>query len=156
MLFLTDANTWRIGGGILGLILCILGPGYTRRTVGIAVLAVVIADVTAFQILKPIFARPRPFFLLTDVHVLHQTASYHGFPSNHAANLAAMAFAFTLRQRGLWGWIMFPLAFLVGFSRIWVGVHYPLDVLAGWVWGAFVAWGLVFLLGKLERSCHWE
>lgn len=63
------------------------------------------------------------------------------FPSAHAANsmaLTVLAMCFWPRlRRGLWA-----LPLLVGWSRVYLGKHYPLDVLGGWVLGALLGWGI--------------
>jgi len=64
------------------------------------------------------------------------------FPSNHSTIAAAAAIGLALAWRRLAPWVL-PLALLMGFSRVYVGAHYPHDVLAGLVLGSVTAW-LVF------------
>ena len=155
MVFLTNANTWRIAGGVLAIAILIWGDNPLRRTVIAATLALVIADITAFNLLKPLFYRPRPGNILLDVTILAPAASYCGFPSNHAANMMALAITFTLRQHKPWSFILIPVALVVGFSRIWVGVHFPLDVLGGWLWGVLVGWLGAVAVTLLEKKFGW-
>lgn len=67
------------------------------------------------------------------------------FPSNHTTIAAAAAVALSLVWRRLTPWVL-PGAALMGFSRVFVGAHYPHDVLAGFVLGAVTAWLAVRLL----------
>lgn len=83
-------------------------------------------------LVKVVFARPRPELWLS-----LKPAFYYSFPSGHAMGAAAVAAAlgFLLWQhRGRWlAWVLGPLFALgVGWSRMYLGVHYPSDVLAGW------------------------
>ena len=83
-------------------------------------------------LVKALFARPRPALWLS-----LKPAFYYSFPSGHAMGAAAVATAlgFLLwRHRGQWlAWMLGPLFALgVGWSRLYLGVHYPSDVLAGW------------------------
>lgn len=155
MVFLTNANTWRIAGGILAVAIFIWGDNPLRRTVIAATLALVIADVTAFNLLKPLFARPRPINTLPNITTLVGAASYCGFPSNHAANMMALAITFALRQQKPWSYIFIPIALVVGFTRIWVGVHFPGDVLGGWLWGLLVGWLGAVVVTLLEKRFGW-
>lgn len=79
------------------------------------------------------------------VHVLkdgngheYRGGSY-GFASSHSANAFGMAMFMFLLFRGRWRW-MFAWAFVVAYSRIYLGVHYPGDILVGGLVGVLAAW----------------
>ncbi len=96
-----------------------------------------LADAINFRFIKPFFARARPEF--SGIEVDLKTLAHYGysFPSNHAVNAFAVAMILALLvPRGKW-WF-FLLAALVGYSRVYVGVHYPLDVIGGAVIGIFL------------------
>lgn len=89
--------------------------------------------------------RPRPVGVRIRDH-----ASGAGFTSGHTANAFAMATVLAvLVLPGRWRWVALALAAGVGLGRMYVGAHYPLDVLGGAAWGAAVglAAGLVACLG---------
>ncbi len=96
--------------------------------------------------LKHIFERPRPCRSLENVRLLVGCTGSFSMPSNHAVNAFAIAATFShfFRKAAL---PMFLFAALVGFSRIYVGVHYPSDVIAGAVVGAIIA-GVIIVLHK--------
>ncbi len=78
-----------------------------------------------------IWFRPRPFAALPDVvKLIEKSPLEKSFPSAHASVAFAMAFGIWLHNKK-WGWLMLALAVCVSLSRIFVGVHYPSDVLAG-------------------------
>jgi undecaprenyl-diphosphatase len=83
------------------------------------------------QIIIHIWHRPRPFISHPDaVHVLVSRSTDPGFPSDHAAASIAIAVAVLLLHRRL-GIVVLAVAALVCYSRVYVGLHYPGDVLAG-------------------------
>jgi membrane-associated phospholipid phosphatase len=96
---------------------------------------------TGTGILKRTVGRPRPYATHPETRMLAGKGLNGSMPSGHAAiwaGAAMVAAAYFPRSRK----VMFPLAAGVGISRMYVGVHYPSDVLAGWAWGAFYGWGL--------------
>jgi membrane protein DedA with SNARE-associated domain/membrane-associated phospholipid phosphatase len=116
-----------------------------------------IGDVGLSPVMKLVVGRPRPDFSeLIDV-------GFHAFPSGHATSAAvicaSLAFVLTRHQSwrvAVWIWTAAGMvAFLIGFSRLYLGVHWPTDVLAGWLLGlAWVAAGAVLtdLLWDRETS----
>ena len=119
-----------------------------------AAAAVALSDVTAVRLLKPLFARARPPFALETVRLLlpHQAPS-PAFPSAHAANTFAFAFVVFTEYKRV-GAALFAVALVVSYSRVYVGVHYPLDAACGAVWGIFIGICAVsgrFYLGAFAR-----
>ncbi len=122
-------------------------------------LAVGAADFIASGILKDWVARPRPSRVPELEGVLHLVNGYksgrYGFVSSHAANTMACGLLFSLIWRkkittcGLMLWVAANC-----YSRMYLGVHYPLDILGGLTVGALVAWGAFALLRSLGVVCR--
>ncbi len=93
------------------------------------------------KIIKVAIAHPRPFEVFADVTVLAPIQGGTSFPSGHSSLTMALATAIYFYYPRL-GTLLFALAFIVGLSRIFVGVHYPFDVGAGLLLGYFVAKGI--------------
>jgi undecaprenyl-diphosphatase len=91
--------------------------------------------------LKDLIARPRPYMAMPDVRLLVPVDGFLAMPSGHATTawMTAMVLAGFFKKRVLW----FSLAALISFSRVYVGVHYPSDVLAGALVGAVMGYGLL-------------
>jgi len=84
--------------------------------------------------IKILVAFPRPFTTLPNLHILISLPDSYSFPSGHAALTMALATAVYFYRKNL-GTILFAIAFAVGMARIYVGVHYPLDVGVGFLLG---------------------
>ena len=114
-----------------------------RRT-GAAVLLSLAADLVICNLLlKNMVARVRPCDLNPAVQLLIAHPSDFSFPSGHTCASFAAAFALykTLPgKRKIWKVLCIVLAVLISFSRLYVGVHYPSDVLAGALIGLFAGW----------------
>jgi undecaprenyl-diphosphatase len=107
--------------------------------------------------IKEIVARPRPFETLEDVRVKHQwSAAGHSFPSGHSSQAFAIATVISLSYRD--PAITIPLflwAGAIGYGRVYLGVHYPTDVLGGMivgVAGGFAAWSLRKEIGRISEN----
>lgn len=108
------------------------------------VVAVTFSDFVASSILKNLFAVPRPCITLADVHLLAGCSDSGSFPSSHAVNSATLAVMLGLYDRKLW-FFSIPAALCVAFSRVYLGVHYPSDVLFGALLGAGIGWAAIRL-----------
>ena len=87
--------------------------------------------------LKPAFGRDRPFLSTPDITVIGQRLADASFPSGHAATAMAGAIIISRFVPSLWPvWLLIACA--VGYSRIYLGVHYPLDVAAGAIVGGII------------------
>ena len=102
-------------------------------------LTMAITDAFASQALKPIFARARPTEVGIPVHLRTMRHSGLSFPSNHATNMFAAATVLSALFPPVTLFWYFCAA-LIALSRVYVGVHFPLDVLAGALLGLGVGW----------------
>lgn len=119
-------------------------------------LAILMADQTASGFMKPFFERLRPCHDPRWEDLIHNFSGcggMYGFASSHAANSFALATYLTIvfqkRIKGF-AWL-FLWAALVSYTRIYLGVHYPLDILVGAALGAVCAWLAWFILVKIKR-----
>ena len=92
------------------------------------------------SILKLAFQTPRPFWYTREV-AAHAYESTFGIPSGHAQNAAAIwgVLAAVLKRAWFWGFLI-ALVFLIGLSRVYLAVHFPQDVIVGWLIGIMVVW----------------
>ncbi len=142
MPIITEEDNWRIPILLLWLSLMTFGGKKGRITALLVLFIVALSDQLVNFVIKPWVGRVRPCFILENVRCLIDQPRSPSFPSSHAANMAAMATLFSYRYRRYTALFVF-IAFLVSFSRIYVGVHYPSDMLAGWCVGIVCA---VFVL----------
>ena len=103
------------------------------------------------MILKNIVARPRPYRLLETLTILIAEPGEYSFPSGHTSSSFAAGVVLYLMLPKKYGIPAMILAFLIGISRLYVGVHYPTDVLGGMVMGALLAVGTVKIWTRVEK-----
>ncbi len=123
-------------GGILWIILTValLIPKKTRK-VGITMaIALALTFVTVNLVLKPVIARTRPYEVVEGLRLLVDPAHDYSFPSGHSSSsmaaAAGMLGALPRKMRPV-GWCAVILAVLICISRLYIGIHYPTDVLCG-------------------------
>ena len=128
----------------------------TRKT-GVIMMAALLADVLLCNVfIKNLVARTRPFDVNTAVQLLVAKPRDYSFPSGHtsASFAAACALVRTLPQK--WGTVCMILAGVIALSRLYVGVHYPSDVLGGMVVGIFAGWAgwklMQMLMLQMEKK----
>ena len=136
-------------GGIFWIILSVLLLLFKKtRKAGLCCALALIFDLLVVNIaIKPLVARIRPYVVLNDITILTHQPGDHSFPSGHSAGSFACAWAFFRAYKKKWGVPALVLAALVSLSRLYVGVHYPTDVLGGVVIGIIVG-ELGYRLGK--------
>lgn len=110
----------------------------TRKWGFAVLLSVAIGLLLGDGILKPLFARPRPFYLDTAIVLNIKKPGGYAFPSGHTLSAFAGAYAIFTGNRKA-GIPALIVAVMIGFSRMYLFVHYPTDVLAGAILGVYVA-----------------
>jgi membrane-associated phospholipid phosphatase len=102
--------------------------------------------------LKWVFERVRPCRALAEAVKIEPSGcgGLFSFPSNHAANTAAIA-AFLQVLYPKSGWITWPIVALIGFARVYIGAHYVTDVLGGWMLGGVLGGGAALALLQWPR-----
>ena len=130
---------------IICILLYLFGGQNTKKVAILGITALLFANLFVY-ILKVLIAEPRPFMVLPNVNLLITKIGINSFPSGHTASSFAAATVIGLKIRidikGKNYRLIYPLlafAVLIGFSMIYIGVHYPLDVIIGGLIGIFSA-----------------
>jgi len=149
---LTRDEAWPARVFILALFLFLIirSKAWRRRALWLIPL-IAVSDSLNSQILKELFARSRPCQeAFEGMRLLVDCGPAFSFPSSHAANMGAVGTFLALGARRPWARVaILILPLLVAYSRVHVGVHYPLDILAGFLEGALLAWLWARLLTRL-------
>jgi undecaprenyl-diphosphatase len=144
---ITNINNWFIAYVILLLISFIKGGLKGKIAVLGVILLIIFTDQLGFKILKEFFHRTRPCIALTDILTPLGCNGSWSFPSNHALNnFAAGTYYYILFPKLKWA--LFISAILISISRVYLGLHYPSDILGGAVIGTFA--GYFFALATLK------
>lgn len=113
-----------------------------------------LADVISTRVFKHGVKRERPFLNAKLNARLPDgpAGSKYGFVSSHAANMFALVtmFQFLMRWKRKYTFCAFAVAFLIGYSRVYLGVHYPFDVLCGALLGVLLAWFSYSVLSRIR------
>jgi len=124
---------------------CLFKKEECRQIIKIIVLslgAALFSRLIIVEIIRWLYFRPRPF-VAEQVNQLLEHSASGSFPSGHAAFFFALGTVIFLHNKKT-GLAFFAASFLIVLSRVFVGIHYPLDILAGAVIGIFFGWLIYF------------
>ncbi|TSA30678.1 MAG: phosphatase PAP2 family protein [Ignavibacteriales bacterium] len=147
--FITDVKNWYIAYIILFLILIVKGGRIGRIAAFTMILLIVATDQFSSFFLKNLVGRIRPCNVYSDLNVLVTCTESFSFPSSHAVNNFGAAMFFT-KIFPKYKWSFFSVAILMAFSRPYVGVHYPSDVIGGALIGMLFGYIFVFIVKKID------
>lgn len=137
--FLTGIGYGGIVWFLIGIAIFVWEEVKDRKTLFALVLAGLFSLLLNEWGIKNIIRRPRPQFTISEVVVPFDVASSFSFPSGHATIAFAAAFIFSRKHKKL-AWIFYLLASLIAFSRIYLGKHYPSDVVVGGLIGTLIGY----------------
>ncbi len=160
MPFITDSNNWTFPILILIIYLGLKCKKKGRITLVLLIIGLSLTDAICFQILKPLFERLRPSHIeLGGLNLLVPKGGKWSMPSNHAANIFtfAVVLSYFYKKTKLF---IFSFSFLIAFSRVYVGAHFPGDVIIGSMIGYSIAWLILTLwviikMRELKRGKTW-
>ena len=148
----------QIGNGIFIAVLAVIlfFAGYHLLAYGLVLGALTLWLVV--ELVKALVHRGRPFIRLTQARIVGRRAIGRSFPSGHTSQAFFMATLLAgYFHAGAWAvCLLYTTALLVGITRMYVGAHYPRDVLAGAILGS--AWGLLggivfgYVVNRIDRS----
>lgn len=150
MIFITKLGDKGIIWIIIGVIL--LFPRKTRRVALLSLVSLLCAHLLCNEVLKDYVARIRPYEVIEGLSILIGPQTDYSFPSGHAMCSFAAAIVYFRHQRRRLGVPMLVLAILIAFSRLYVGVHYPSDVVIGALLGTIIAAFFVVIFGKRNKK----
>ena len=104
------------------------------------ILLIFLADYGSVHLFKNNFQRLRPCHFLDNIRLVSDCGGKFSFISSHAANMFSITFFVSLVLRKLNLFIfLFTISSIIGFSRIYLGVHYPFDIIGGMLWAIVVS-----------------
>lgn len=145
-----DAARYLIFGVFAVLVVLCLLRLWQRKIRPVVATAATLAVTLGLALLgAALYAEKRPF-ATHKVHLLLAHANDQSFPSDHATAAFGIAFAVTVFLSWRWGVLLFLAALLIGFARVYDGIHYPVDIAGGFL-AALIATLVVGLVARATR-----
>jgi len=156
MFYMTDKLFWiPVYLFLLVVIYRAFGLKNTLWTVLGVALVITFCDRISVEFFKEVFERYRPTHNLEIKHLVHKVNNYgggkYGFVSSHAANffgIASFLYPILKRAYGLRALWLFPWVAFISYTRIYLGVHYPGDIIGGAILGAVIGYFLYLFFKK--------
>jgi len=160
MPIITNQNFLVFSGLILIGYLAYYGGKRGRITIVLLLVAASFSDAICFQVIKPWVGRIRPSHDFYEyINLLVSKGGKYSFPSNHAANsfVFATVLSYFYEKNKI---PLYVLASAIAFSRVYVGVHYPLDIVFGSIIGYIISWiilsiWVIIKMRELKRGKMW-
>lgn len=151
MPFITNHNHWILLYTFVVVSLLWKGGKKGRICVLLLFITIALSDQISSSLIKEAVGRIRPCHFLDDVNLLVPCGGGKSFPSSHAVNnfSAALVLSFFYRE---YKWIFFSIAALMAFSRVYVGVHYPFDVIVGAIIGLLIAFSIILIYKSIAKK----
>lgn len=163
--YITERESWIVPGIVAAIVFIVKQKKKALIVLGLLIFTIAITDPLCVRVLKPLFHRLRPchpsYFVdgqhmfLASGHFLMGMKRSLSFPSAHAMNMFAGATLLYLWYPRRFWWF-FSIAFLVAFSRVYIGVHYPLDLVGGAILGCTIGISVFYMYhyiaGRLFRN----
>jgi undecaprenyl-diphosphatase len=148
---ITSDSFLRFSFGVALVLLLWKGPSRTRWLVLYSLLTLGVTDQLSSHLLKPLIGRARPCQVLGTIHLLVVCGGGKAMPSSHAANAfgQAMLFALAFPRARVY---LLVAAGLIAISRVFVGVHYPGDVIVGSVLGCLCGAAVFYIFTRTAGS----
>lgn len=159
MWFASDKISWIPLWAIIIILLIINYKKNTWLMVLLVIPLIITTDMLTSEVLKPLIGRWRPSHQPGLENLLHYVKDYRGglysFPSGHASNSFALITylcLITSKKIKWFPYLLVPVALLISYSRMYLGVHYLSDVLCGAIIGAFLGWLFSKIYFRLHHS----
>jgi len=152
MPIITNKKNWTLPIIVLIFLLGFFSGPRGKIALTVLIISLSFTDAICAQILKPFFERIRPSHLnLEEVNLLTSKGGKWSMPSNHAANMFSLTIVLSYFYKK-YKPLLFLLAILISFSRVYVGVHFPGDVIVGGFIGVFISSIFLILWGKIKLN----
>ncbi len=150
MPFLTEIKNWYAAYLVAVLALLLFGKKQGRIVVLLLIPTIILSDQISSSIIKPLVGRIRPCHVVEGVRLIYGTAGGLSFPSSHAVNNFAIASVLSHFYPRFFPYL-FLFASIVALSRVYLGLHYPSDMVGGAAIGIFIGTGITYFYEQITK-----